>query len=200
MTAPGHDGLDTDEALALLGDPRLAALAEELAASDDPLSAAELAAANPDQDRRDVEDRLARLLAAGVVESASSAAYRIAPAATDLFEDEPTGETPDEAAEPAESDVPVPADDDDDDGNGTGPSPSRLHRALVDALANRQQKPAMDSFIRQHGVRRFAAVVYQAYRVERGDISADAAADELDVDVAVVSETRDAVADHVDDD
>lgn len=198
MTPSGRDGLDTDEALALLGDRRVAALAEELAAADDPLSAADLAAANPDQDRRDVEDRLARLLAAGVVESASTTEYRIAPAATGLFEDEPADAAPDEPADATEGDVPVPAGDDDDD--GSRPSPSRLHRALVDALANRQQKPAMDSFIRQHGVRRFAAVVYQAYRVEQGDISADAAADELDVDVAVVSETRDAVADHVDDD
>lgn len=195
MTPSGHDELDTDEALALLSDRRMAALAEDLAGADDPLSAADLAAANPDQDRRDVEDRLARLLAAGVVESASATEYRIASAATGLF-DEAAEETPDDAAAAEASDVPAPTPD---AGDATRPSPSRLHRALVDALANRQHKPAMDSFIRQYGVRRFAAVVYQAYRVEQGDVSEAAAADELDVDVAVVSETRDAVADHVDD-
>lgn len=195
MTPSGYDGLDTDEALALLEDQQMAALAEDLAGADGPLSAADLAATNPDQDRRDVEDRLARLLAAGVVESASATEYRITSAATGLFDDETTETTPDDEPTDKQSDVPASTSDDD----ATRPSPSRLHRALVDALANRQHRPAMDSFIRQHGVRRFAAVVYQAYRVEQGDISKDAAADELDVDVAVVSETRDAVADHVDD-
>lgn len=194
MTPSGHDGLDTDEALALLEDARMAALAEELAGADRPLSAADLAAANPDQDRRDVEDRLARLLAAGVVESASATEYRIAAAATDLFGDGPTADDSDSESDEV-PEVPAASDD-----ASAKPSPSRLHRALVDALANRQHNPAMDSFIRQHGVRRFAAVVYQAYRVEQGAISEDVAADELDVDVTVVSETRDAIADHVPDD
>jgi hypothetical protein len=57
----------------------------------------------------------------------------------------------------------------------------------------------MDSFIRKHGMQRFAAVVYQAYRVEQGVLTVDEAADELDVDAAVVTETREIVATHVED-
>ncbi|MFB6171501.1 MAG: hypothetical protein ABEJ23_03135 [Haloarculaceae archaeon] len=192
MTAPGRDRLDADEALALLDDRRLAALAEDLVAATEPLTAADLAAANPDQDRRDVEDRLARLLGAGVIESAGATGYRVAPAAADLLDDDR-----DDAADDDRDDVPaVPTPDEAADPR---PSPSRLHRALVDALANRQRKPAMDSYIRRHGVRQFAAVVYQAYRVEKGATSETDAAAELDVDVAVVSETREFVADHDDD-
>jgi hypothetical protein len=186
MTGTGHS-FDGEEARALLGDERLSALVDELAAADDPLTAAELADRRGDQDRRDVEDRLARLLAAGVVEPASATAYRLSSEAVDLLsvddEDEAASDVPDE----------VPGTEEGDE-----PGPTQIHRVLVDALANRSHRPAMDSFIRKHGMQRFAAVVYHAYRVERGEVSESEAADELDVDVDIVSETREIVADHVD--
>jgi len=134
---------DPDEARALLGDERLSALVDELVAADGPLSAAELADRREDQDRRDVEDRLARLLAAGVVEPANTTEYCLSGEAVGLLsgpDDE--GDVPDVPDE-------VPSTEDAEE---TDPGPTQIHRALVDALANRNHRPAMDSFIRKHGV------------------------------------------------
>lgn len=188
MTDTG-DALDPEEASALLRDERLAALATALAA-DGPLSATDLADAVDDQERRDVEDRLAQLLGAGVVESAGTTEYRLTDGARDLLGDDDTDE---QADPPVPEEVADAADADDPD----EPSPTAIHRALVDALANRSHRPAMDSFIRKHGMQRFAAVVYQAYRVEQGVLTVGEAADELDVDEAVVTETQEVVASHV---
>jgi hypothetical protein len=191
MTDTG-DALDGEEVRALLRDERLAALTSALAV-DGPLSATGLADRLADQGRRDVEDRLARLLGAGVVEPAGTTEYRLTDGARSLLEDT------DDADDDEPADPPVPEEVTDDEGTPDEPSPTAIHRALVDALANRNHRPAMDSFIRKHGMQRFAAVVYQAYRVEQGVLTVDEAADELDVDAAVVTETREIVATHVED-
>lgn len=173
-----HGSFDPEEALSLATDAGTAALVSALAGADGPLSAAELAERTADP-RRDVEDRLAQLLAADVVEPATATDYRLADGAVELFAD--AGVLPDreEAAEDDETPLALP-------GDGDGPE-AGMHEALVDALANRGHRPEIDAFVREHGLEAFAAVLYHAYRVRRGELTEREAAAELDVDPELVT-------------
>lgn len=194
--APHRSGsFDPRETQALLREDPTARLIAAFLTAPDPLSAADLA---DGRDRRTVEDRVARLLAAGIVEPATPGTYRLTDEACSFIED---------LADPPEAltdAVVAPPDPEDDEAAGAivvsgtdedTPALPGLRDALVDALAHRHRRPAIDEFLRQHGLEQFATVLYYAYRVEQGELGEDEATAELPVDQALFDTARSLVED-----